>query len=103
MEEVWVTFDAFPNYAVSNYGQVINVHRGRELKPRTDRYGYLSVCFSRDNIKHSFFVHRLVARAFFLNYQEGMAITHINGNRADNSVLNLTLTDKRCKKGEDVW
>jgi len=102
LDEYWVTFDALPNYAVSNYGTVLNVNRDRELKPFPDANGYLRVVLYHKGIRHEVYVHRLVARAFFLNYQEGVEVKHINDDKNDNSVLNLTL-GVGCRVGEMLW
>ena len=101
VEEVWVTIDGLERYAVSNYGRVINQERGNELTPSPDKNGYLRVGLSRDGRVYNVYVHRLVAFAFFLNYEAGMEVKHKNDLKTDNSVLNLTLSGKRCRKSEE--
>jgi hypothetical protein len=69
MEEFWISFAALPNYAVSNYGVVLNIRTNRELKQSPDSNGYLRVSLYHKGIRHETYVHRLVAKAFFLNYK----------------------------------
>lgn len=101
LEEFWVTFDLLPNYAVSNYGTVLNVKRDRELKPSPDKNGYLRVSLYHNCVRHEVYVHRLVAKAFFLNYEDGVEVLHKSEDKTDNSVLNLTL-GKGCRLPEEV-
>jgi hypothetical protein len=101
IEEVWVTIDGLERYAVSNFGRVINQERGNELNPSPDANGYLRVGLSRKGVTHNVYVHRLVARAFFLNYKPGVEVKHISDIKTDNSVLNLTLGGG-CRKGKDA-
>lgn len=100
MDEVWVTVDGLERYAVSNFGRVINQERGNELTPSPDANGYMRVGLSRRGVTLTVYVHRLVAFAFFLNYKPGVEVKHKNDNKADNSVLNLTL-GAACRKGAD--
>lgn len=93
LDEVWVTVDGLERYAVSNFGRVINQERGNELKPSADKNGYLRVGLSRNGVVYHIPVHRLVAFAFFLNYESGIEVEHKNGIKSDNTVLNLTLGD----------
>lgn len=100
MDEVWVTVDGLERYAVSSFGRVINQERGNELTPSPDKNGYMRVGLTRKGKTHNVYVHRLVARAFFLNYRPGVEVKHKNEIKADNSVLNLTL-GAGCRKGAD--
>lgn len=100
MDEVWVAHDLLPNYAVSNYGRVVNVKTNRELKPSPDKGGYFRVVLYHKGVPYPIYVHRLVAKIFFLNYAEGVEVKHISEDKSDNSVLNLTLGGK-CRKKEE--
>lgn len=96
MEEVWILVDGFPNYAVSNYGEVKNITTGQLLKPRPLSSGYLRVMLylgtTRKDAKE-FYIHRLVARAFFQNYREKLYIRHVDGDKTNNRVNNLMSQD----------
>ena len=99
IDEHWVDVDLLPNYIVSNYGRVINKNTGHELKPFPDSNGYLKVGLYHKGIRRTVYLHRLVAKAFFLNYAEGVQVKHKNNILTDNTVLNLTL-GVGCRKAE---
>ena len=99
MDEIWVEIGVGA-YEVSNFGRVVNANTGRDLTPSPDKNGYLRVALYHKGVRHDVFVHRLVARAFFLNYKPGVEVKHINDNHAENTVLNLTLGGG-CRKGAD--
>jgi hypothetical protein len=64
--------------------------RGKMLKPRLDRFGYLMVSFTGDYS----YVHRIVAYAVFgaHSLEPGMQIRHLNGIKEDNRSVNLSLS-----------
>jgi len=90
LDEIWVEI-GIGAYEVSNFGRVMNGNTGRDLKPSPDKNGYLRVALHHGGKRYDAFVHRLVARAFFLNYKKGVEVKHKNENKSDNTVLNLTL------------
>lgn len=91
LDEFWEILDGLETYAVSNYGRVVNVKSGRDLRVYTDKHGYLRVNLYRRGKKYPTLVHLLVARVYFINYKEGVGVDFENGNKQDCSVLNLTL------------
>ena len=99
LDEIWVEI-GIGAYEVSNFGRVVNGNTGRDLKPSPDGNGYLRVVLYYNGKRHMVYVHRLVARAFFLNYAKGVEVKHKNGDKNDNSVLNLTLGGG-CRKAPD--
>lgn len=101
LEEYFVPVEGYPNYAVSNYGKVINVNKDRYLKEGKDANGYLKVKLYRKGLGRTFYIHRLVAQAFFLMYKDGVEINHLNGFLWDNSVLNLTIGKRKARKPND--
>lgn len=100
LEEQWVTLELLPNYAISNYGRVLNINSGRELKPTPDKKGYMRVALYHKGERHDAFIHRLVAECYFLNYREGIEVKHKNNDKSDNGVFNLTL-GKGCRPGRE--
>lgn len=91
MSEIWKDLDfiGFPNYQVSNFGNVKsfckNKDAGKLLKPFTDTSGYLQV----DLCGKLFLIHRLVAMAFIDNAENKPCVDHIDTNRLNNKVENL--------------
>ena len=95
MEEIWKTIEDYPNYMISNMGQIksLNFNRtGKEqiMKIYTDnKTGYNYVILCKENKKKRMSIHRLVAQAFIPNPDNKPCIDHINANRTDNRVENL--------------
>lgn len=95
--EIWRTIKDYPNYKVSNMGNVMG-KSGNILRP-FDRCkngpkplrGYLTVHLCSNEVKgfdnHS--VHSLVMKTFVGPRPEGMVINHKNGIRWDNRLENL--------------
>ena len=71
INEAWRSVDGFINYQVSNIGNVRNANTGRILKPKTDRYGYMTVGIYDGNNRKLCKIHRLVGKAFVANPDSG--------------------------------
>lgn len=82
----WITITDFPNYEVSDAGEVRNVITGNVLKGGLDRCGYCRVTLS-DRKVHK--VHRLVALHFIENPENKPCVDHIDRDRTNNHVNNL--------------
>lgn len=87
--EEWRTIEDYPNYEVSNLGEVRNIKKGNLLTPYPNTKGYLYVTLGKGNHKR---IHRLVASAFpeicGKNFEDAQ-VDHINGNKTDNKAINL--------------
>lgn len=97
LEEYWVVIDLLSNYEVSNYGRVVNLRTQRELKNTPNGKGYCQVKLYHNGEFYAVYVHRLVAKAFFVDYDEGVEVKHLNGNLQDNGVLNLSIGPKNVR------
>lgn len=92
--EIWKDIEDFPNYQVSNLGNVKNKSRGNILKPKaTDKgngciYYEASITHLDGKQKHGS-IHRLVAKAFIPNPENKPQVDHIDRNPANNRVDNL--------------
>jgi hypothetical protein len=101
MKEDWVEIEGYPNYAVSNYGRVLNIQRDTFLKGRPNDEGYLRVSLSIDGRVQDQYVHRLVAAAFFTGYDSREQVFHYDGDKENNTVDNIRMK-KRSRAG-DIW
>ena len=91
MEEIWKDIQGYPNYQVSNLGNVKSFHKGKEkiLKPDKNEGGYLYVNLYKEGKQKRFRVHRLVATAFLDNPNNYPEVNHKNEIKTDNRVDNL--------------
>ena len=91
--EVYARIKDFDNYAVSNFGNVINIKTGRKLKPATIN-GYLRVILSGK--KH--LIHRLVACQYLQKIENKNLVDHIDGCKTNNYLNNLRF----CNASENM-
>ena len=89
MSEIYVNITGYPNYQVSNFGNVKNVKTGRILKPSTNPQGYFMVVLTNNGETSTLTVHRLVATAFIENSENKQCIDHKNRNKKNNNIDNL--------------
>ena len=87
--EYWCDVKSFPNYEVSNLGNIRNRKTNKALKPYLTNRGYLTVGFWMDGKKKRVSIHRLVAQAFLQNPDNLTEVNHINGCKTDNNLNNL--------------
>lgn len=76
-------------YGITSCGRVWSYRRQKFLKPRVDKYGYLTVCLSNQGQKKFAKIHRLVAEAYIPNPEEKPQVNHKDENKANNSINNL--------------
>lgn len=102
MEEQWKQIEKFPNYQISNLGNVKNIITNKILKP-CKHAGYYGLSLINSECKKHFLVHRLVAIAFIPNPENKPEVNHKDKNTNNNSVDNLNWMTKsengihRCK------
>ena len=91
MIEEWREIDNYPNYQISNWG---NVKSKRGLLKPSIKNGYYFVLLSKNGKTKNFYIHRLVATYFLNNEHNKKEIDHINTIRTDNRVENLRWVTK---------
>ncbi|HMX02920.1 MAG TPA: NUMOD4 domain-containing protein [Chitinophagales bacterium] len=102
MNQIWKEISGYEGlYEVSNDGRVrsldrwvthpygMALKRGRILAAATIWSGYKRVLLIKDSIRKNITVHRLVALAFVENPNNETQVNHIDGNKENNSFLNL--------------
>lgn len=99
-EEIWKTIEGYPNYQISNLGNVksLNYNRTRKeklLRFSKDKYGYLRVTISKEGVKKYIQVHRLVCEAFLQNPFNLPQVNHRNEDKTDNRIENLEYCDAK--------
>ncbi|AIS73901.1 HNH endonuclease [Lactobacillus phage Ldl1] len=101
-QEIWKTYPDYPFIEVSNLGRVRTVDRiatdrngkkyhikGRILKQRCDRNGYMRVHLQVNGKQVTLLVHRAVATSFLPNPDNLPEINHKDNDPANNFVSNL--------------
>ena len=76
--------------------------RGKFLSPGIDQYGYERVVLTRNGVRKSYQVHRIVAKAFIPNTENKPTVNHKNGIKADNRVENLEWATHREQKEHSI-
>ena len=107
-KELWKKIDGFPSYSVSTEGNVRNDDTLRLLHGVDNCVGYFRVRLRNKEKKKSFYIHRLVAKAFIANELNKPCVNHIDNNPANNHVENLEWCTKQensdwmVKQGRNV-
>lgn len=91
LDEVWVELENYPGYAISNFGTILDTDTDEDAPVWEDEDGYMRVMMFGPVMPEYILVHELVAEAFFLNFKPGVKVNHINGDKHENTVLNLSL------------
>lgn len=94
IEEIWKTIEGYPNYEVSNLGNVrsLNFHKEKKIKlktPTKNKFGYLRILLWKDGKPKLQSIHRLVAKAFIPNPDNLPQVNHKDENKQNNCVDNL--------------
>jgi hypothetical protein len=87
--EIYAMISDYPNYAVSSYGNVLNIKTGRMLKPGIDGNGYYYVNLYKNKAMTHKKNHRLVIAAFLGNTENKLCTDHIDRDRLNNNISNL--------------
>lgn len=86
--EIWKDIRGYEGlYQVSNMGRIKG--KNKVLHLNTNTCGYKHVTLSKGNVKKTALVHRLVASAFIDNPLNKPQINHRDGNKNNNTAINL--------------
>ena len=94
MEEIWKDIQGYPNYQISNMGNVKSLNyrcTGKEkiLKPAKNKDGYFYVGLCKQGKVKTYKIHRLVAETFIDNPNNLPQVNHRNEIKTDNRTSNL--------------
>lgn len=96
MEEIWKSIKGYEGlYEVSNFGRIRSYHNNKhglskEPKIITGLNGlYPTILLSKENIRKTYSIHRLVAEHFLDNPLKLKEVNHIDGDKMNNCVTNL--------------
>lgn len=106
MNELWKNVKGYEEkYEVSSLGTIrsktrkvktlngFRTMKGKVLKQQINKGGYLIIGLSIVTSVKTYTVHSLVMEAFNEDFDRGTEINHINGNKTDNSYVNLELSN----------
>lgn len=90
-KEIWKPIENYPDYIVSNQGNVKSLKNNQErlMKGSRDKDGYYFIGLYNNGIRKFYAIHKLVAEAFLPNTENKPCIDHINTDKNDNRVENL--------------
>jgi hypothetical protein len=90
--EQWKEIDGYDGlYQISDFGRVKSLKGCNEriLKQTINKYGYMIIYLSKDSIKKTLSVHRLVAQSFLEYKTDKLFVNHIDANKTNNHISNL--------------
>lgn len=98
MNEEWRDVVGFEGlYEVSNFGVIRNRH-GLSLTPAIHHLGYYQLGLWKDGTRKNLRLHRVVAEAFFEDFNEYPQVDHIDGDLSNNSLDNLRMATQSQNK-----
>ena len=106
--EIWKDLNGYEdNYSISNLGNIMSKERqvptknpeilrtikAQKRKKFINKRGYEIVTLSKNNKIKTFTVHQLMALSFFKDFDKGTQINHIDGNKINNELSNLEVSN----------
>ena len=79
----------YPNYKVSNLGNIKSRTTGKIMKQTFKENSYNKIGLSKNGIKTTLRIHRLVAETFLDNPNNKHCVDHIDNNKLNNNLINL--------------
>lgn len=88
---MWIQITEYPNYAISENGEVKNISRDRLLTPHIDKDGYVIYTLYNKGKPKKLKAHRLVAQ-YYLDLPDNwksLPVNHKDGNKQNNHKSNV--------------
>jgi len=84
----------FDKYYITQFGDIISTRNGKfkVLNQPITKSGYKRINLSVNGVPKKYFVHRLVAAAFY--GESSLTVDHIDGNKINNHISNLQYMSK---------
>ena len=79
----------YPNYTISDKGEIVNTNTNKELKGYIRKDGYVIISLSKGGKKYKCYLHRLVAETFIPNPDNLPQVNHKDEDKTNNCVSNL--------------
>lgn len=98
MKEIWKPVLGFESkYEASNTGLIRNKNRGNILTPKKGKGNYLffSPYLSDKKKTVTYYIHRAIWEAFNGTIPNDLEINHLNENKSDNSLNNLSIVTRK--------
>ncbi len=83
---MFVQIKDYPNYFISENGELKSNFVSKILKPRKSKNGYFTYNLRKDGNAKNEYVHRLVAKTFLPNPNNLPQVDHIDGTKSNNHV-----------------
>lgn len=93
--DTWKQYKKIPRYEVSEDGKIRNGKTGRILKTNVDKRGYEQVCLHDSGKQYTVKVSRVVADTYYDGYDNGLDVTHKDGDRSHSHYTNLEYKSRR--------
>lgn len=90
----WATHPDYPNYRVSDSGEIVNTTRSKLPKLHDNRYDGYRVCLFREGVGKFFQLSRLVAELFLEEWDPRFVVGFKDGNKKNVHVSNLYMTER---------
>lgn len=95
MREEWRTLAAYPDYEVSNYGEIYSHKTDRILEGRDSGHGFIRVHLTNEDGTREEYIHQMVASAFVRGWRPRTQVMHFDGDKSNNRVDNLRVRSRR--------
>lgn len=87
--EKFIQIKEYPNYEISDLGNIRNTKTKRVLKTRKSKKKYVRVNLSKNTKQYTLLLHRLVALTHISNPENFEFVDHMDRDRQNNNASNL--------------